>query len=210
MKEWIFKFCFFCGKIVGAFFIAVPPQLSYLIKLTRSGICTMRYKFYFKKLGKGTKLFSGINIYHPQYIEIGDNCAISRNSILEVYKMPNEYPLISIGNNCHFGEYTHLTCINKIIIGDGLLTGRFVLITDNSHGETIRNHMSVPPNKRSLYSKGPVIIGKNVWIGDKVTILPGVVIGDGAIIAAGAVVNVDVPSYSVVGGIPAKVLKKIK
>ena len=60
---------------------------------------------------------------------------------------------------------------------------------------------------RPTTSKGRVVIGNNVWIGDKATILPGVTIGDGAIIAANAVVTKDVPQYSVVGGNPAKVIK---
>ena len=53
----------------------------------------------------------------------------------------------------------------------------------------------------------PVSIGNDVWIGSRVTILPGVNIGDGAIIAAGAVVTKDVPSYAIVGGVPAKLLR---
>ena len=63
------------------------------------------------------------------------------------------------------------------------------------------------PLERPITSKGPVVIGNNVWIGDKATILPGVTIGDGAVIAANAVVTKDVPAYSVVGGNPARVIK---
>jgi acetyltransferase-like isoleucine patch superfamily enzyme len=64
------------------------------------------------------------------------------------------------------------------------------------------------PIKRSLFSKGPVIIGDNVWIGDKATILPGVSIGNGAVIAANAVVTKDVPAYSVAAGNPARIIKQ--
>lgn len=82
-------------------------------------------------------------------------------------------------------------------------------ITDNSHGETDYDSLKMPPIKRPITSKGPVIIGNNVWIGDKATILPGVTIGDGSVIAANAVVTKDVPPYSVVGGNPAIVLKLV-
>lgn len=58
-------------------------------------------------------------------------------------------------------------------------------------------------------SKGPVIIGSNVWFGDKATILPNVTIGDGAVIAANSVVTKDVPAYSVVAGNPAKIIKQV-
>lgn len=117
-------------------------------------------------------------------------------------------PNLSIGNNCSFGAYNHITCANRVTIGDSLLTGKWVTITDNSHGETDKGTLGMRPQKRPITSKGPVIIGNNVWIGDKATILPGVSIGDGAVIAANAVVTKDVPAYSVVGGNPAKVIKR--
>ena len=115
-----------------------------------------------------------------------------------------------VGDGASIGEYSHITCAQQIEIGDGLLTGRFVLITDNGHGKSSVDEMELPPILRSVYSHGPVIIGRNVWIGDKATILPNVTIGDGAIIAANAVVTKDVPAYAIVAGIPAKVVKMIK
>ncbi len=63
---------------------------------------------------------------------------------------------------------------------------------------------------RPVKSKGSIVIGDNVWIGDKATILPGVIIGDGAVIAANAVVSKDVPAYCVAGGNPAKIIKQAK
>lgn len=93
-------------------------------------------------------------------------------------------------------------------IGNGVLTGKWITITDNSHGETDKVSLEMKPTKRPITSKGPVVIGDNVWIGDKATILPGVTIGEGAVIAANAVVTKDVPPYSVVGDNPAKVIKQ--
>lgn len=61
-----------------------------------------------------------------------------------------------------------------------------------------------------MYSKGDVSIGKNVWIGEKATILPGVTIGEGSIIGANSVVTKNIPPYSIACGIPAKVIKKLK
>lgn len=117
------------------------------------------------------------------------------------------HPQIIIGGNCNFGEYNHITSTNRIQIGDNLLTGRWVTITDNSHGETDQKTLHIPPFYRKITSKGSVVIGNNVWIGDKATILPGVSIGDGAVIAANSVVTKDIPAYCVAGGCPAKVIK---
>ena len=67
----------------------------------------------------------------------------------------------------------------------------------------------VSPRERNIYSKGPVIIGNNVWIGDKVTICPNVTIGDGAIIGANSVVTKDVPAFSIVAGSPVRIIKQL-
>lgn len=134
----------------------------------------------------------------------GDYCILTA---WDSYNKEHFSPEIIIGENCVFGEYCHISSMNKISIGNGLLAGRWVTITDNSHGDTDLLTMMIPPVYRDLASKGPVNIGKNVWIGDKATILPGVSVGDGAIIAANAVVTKDVPSYSIAAGNPARIVK---
>lgn len=117
---------------------------------------------------------------------------------------------MEIGNNVSIGEYSHITCTNKATIGNGVLTGRFILITDNSHGNNTKEVAEIVPLAREICSNGPVYIGDNVWIGDKVTILPNVTIGKSCIITANAVVTKDIPDYSVAAGIPAKIIKTLK
>ena len=73
-----------------------------------------------------------------------------------------------------------------------------------------KEHLQIPPLKRPIISKGEVVIGNNVWIGDKATILPGVTIRDSVVVAANAVVTKDVPAYSMVAGNPAKIIKQIE
>ena len=145
-------------------------------------------------------------------ISIGEGTHIGEHCILTAWKTTcaggDFHPEIIIGNGCSIGEYNHITSTNKIIIGDNLLTGRWVTITDNSHGETDYETLQQPPLMRMVTSKGPVIIGNNAWIGDKATILPNVTIGDGAVIAANSVVTKNVPAYSVVAGNPARVIKQ--
>lgn len=155
----------------------------------------------------------------PDYISIGDNTRFgdwifltawnNYHSIIDGKETIQKLnPVLSIGELCNFGAFNHITCTNKVTIGDGVLTGKWVTITDNSHGDTNIETLKIRPEKRRIVSKGPVVIGNNVWIGDKATILPGVTIGDGAVVAANAVVTKDVPAYSVVAGNPARIIKR--
>ena len=153
-----------------------------------------------------------VTIIGEQNISVGSGSRIEKGCVLTAWDKTldggNHQPSIVIGNNVSIGEYNHITSTNKIQIGDNLLTGRWVTITDNSHGETDIESLKTSPAIRQVVSKGPVIIGNNVWIGDKATILPGVTIGDGAVVAANAVVTKDVPVYTVVAGNPAQIIKR--
>lgn len=153
-------------------------------------------------------------ILGKRYINVGEKTIIGRHVQLTAWGNHNgkSYtPLISIGANCQIGAYNHITAVNKIIIGDGVLTGKFVTISDNSHGiPGDNNDADISPVKRIIYSKGEVEIGDNVWIGDKATILPNVRIGCSSIVGANSVVTKDVPAYTIVAGNPAKIIRKIK
>lgn len=157
----------------------------------------------FKACGKKTRFEKIGNIKGAKYITIGEFSYFTSHFHITAWKKSEKEPELIIGDRCDFGAYNHITCTNRIVIGDNFLSGKWVTITDNSHGESTREMMECPPSCRPVVSKGPVTIGKNVWVGDKATILPGVTIGDGSVIAANAVVTKNVPAYSVVAGIPA-------
>lgn len=171
---------------------------------------TARYSRYFKSFGKGSKLAPGVRLGHANFITLGRNVSVMSHCMLECCPTEGSTPEMTLGNDISIGEYSHITCASRVEIGDGLLTGRFVLITDNAHGGNTPEEMDVAPLMRKTHSRGAVVIGKNVWIGDKATILPHVRIGDGAVIAANAVVTRDVPPYSVAAGCPARIVKTIK
>lgn len=151
-------------------------------------------------------------IHGVNHIHIGVGTSIQDFFYLTVWPehATCQAPTLTIGKNCSFGAYNHITCCNRIIIEDNFLSGKWVTITDNSHGRSELDDMSLSPSKRKMYSKGTVYIERNVWVGDKCTILPGIRIGEGAIVAANSVVTKDVPSYTIVAGNPAKVIKQIK
>lgn len=142
-----------------------------------------------------------------QYISMGKCCLLNENVAITCMPLLKEKePSLEIGDHCCFGKRNHITCINRIVIGNNLLTGNDVLISDNSHGNPHdKEELKMAPNARPVCSSGEVIIGNNVWIGSNATILPGVHIGDGAVIGANTVVTKDVPSYAVCVGSSSRI-----
>ena len=200
-------------KIIKAMITGVSGVWSYKrylwLQLIKNQIKSKWLERDFKYMGQHV-LFGKIGLLKgTECISIGDRCNFGDYVFLTAWTLYSK-PTITIGKHCFFGAFSHITSTNKIVIGDNCLTGKYVTITDNSHGETDINSLQTPPLKRIFVSKGPVIIGNNVWIGDKVTILPNVTIGDGCVIAANSVVTKNVPPYSVVAGIPAKIIKQNK
>ena len=204
------KFFLLISKIFGYLSLIIPRKITYPWYIMKRAFVTARLKGGFNHFGKNTLLAPGVKILTPQNVSIGDNSSIMSNCIIETCVTNSKNPELTIGDKVSIGEYSHITCTNRIVIGNGVLTGRFVLITDNSHGNLTEEEADIPPLSREIHSKGPVFIGDNVWIGDKATILPNVTIGKGSIIAANAVVTKDVPEYSVVAGVPARIIKTIK
>lgn len=153
---------------------------------------------------------SDVVTHDAHCISIGEGSCLHHHVIVTAwqnhYTGKNDAELI-IGAGADIGDYTHITAMGHMRIGKYLLTGRWVTITDNGHGDTDYETLLQPPLYRKVISKGDVTIGDNVWIGDKATILPGVTIGDGAVIGANSVVTKDVPAYSIVAGNPAKIIK---
>jgi acetyltransferase-like isoleucine patch superfamily enzyme len=110
---------------------------------------------------------------------------------------------IKIGNNIATNNNIMLCAANYIEIGDNTLIGQYVTIIDHeAHGID-------PDKRRQLGDVGRVIIGKNVWLGNNVTILKNSDIGDNTIVATGAVVSGKFPANVIIGGVPAKIIKTI-
>lgn len=121
-------------------------------------------------------------LFPPFYTDCGKNLVIGKN--------------VFINSGCKVQDQ------GGIEIGDGTLIVHNVVLATLNH--------ALAPERRGDLIPRPIRIGKNVWIGSNAVILPGVTIGDGAVIAAGAAVTKDVPENSVVGGVPARVLRTIQ
>lgn len=191
-----------------------PYHLHEWLNCKRNSFYTMWLKQFIGEVGENTRFAQPIRLQGggERNIKIGNNTIIASNSVLGCYRYYGEdiyEPEIVIGDNCIIGEFFHLSAIKRIIIGNGLLTGRFVYIGDNAHGGLSFEEALLPPFKRRLQFKGDVIIGNNVWIGDRVSVLGGVTIGDNVIIGAGSIVTKSIPSNCLAVGVPAKVIKSL-
>lgn len=200
-------------QIMSFLYMLYPYKMYQEILKKRNSIYTCWISNAFSSVGTGTCFMYKIYTRGGHNIKIGDNCIFHRGNIIDAWDSYNgkkSNPQLTIGNNCSFGAYTQITTYNKVEIGENLLTGAFVLISDNNHGSFTKEDLDKDPKLRDLNSKGEVVIGNNVWLGDKVAVLSGVHIGDGVVVAANAVVTNDIPPYSLAAGVPAKVIKTIR
>lgn len=130
----------------------------------------------------GVQVDESFRMFPPFYTDCGINIRLGKR--------------VFINSGCKFQDQGGIT------IGDDVLVGHNCVIATLNH--------AIDPNRRGDMIPAPVIIEDKVWIGANVTILPGVTIAAGAILAAGAVVTKDVEAESIVGGVPARLLKRIE
>lgn len=133
-------------------------------------------------------------------VDIGERGTIGRNTLI-VAKNGH----ITIRPHCFIGEGCVIVADEEVTIGTHCLIGEYVSIRDQNHRT---EYSSLPFSSQGIESRS-IKIGDNVWIGAKSTIVAGVTIGPNSVVAANAVVTKDVPSWTVVGGVPARVLRKI-
>lgn len=168
----------------------------------------LKYRWFIKS--SGFFYFSAFTrISGAKSIQLGKSFFANRFLRIEIINQNKDIKL-QIGDNVNFGENVHIAVSNKVIIKNNVLMGSRILITDHNHGKYKGEGISNPqtaPNSREIFSEGIVIVEENVWIGDGVCILPNVTIGKSSIIGANSVVTSNIPAYSIVGGIPGKIIK---
>ncbi len=162
-------------------------------------------------LGKGALICRPLYGTGLKYIHIGKNfnCEprLRLDAIVEHNGVRYE-PRIEIGDNVCIQYDCHIGCVGHMRIGNNVLFAGKVYVSDHFHGRTQdRIELDVAPADRVLYSKGDVVIEDNVWLGEGVCVMPGVTIGRGAIVGANSVVTKNIPAYSVVAGVPAKIIR---
>lgn len=155
----------------------------------------------YQQRGRGSKIYWSVRMDTPPYRRF----RLGRKSVVESYCcINNAVGDVTIGDHTRIG--IHCTVIGPVCIGSNVNLAQGITVT-------ALNHNFEDTTKR-IYEQGistkPVVIGDDVWIGANAVILPGVTIGQHVVVAAGAVVTKDVPDNCVVGGVPAKEIKKLR
>jgi acetyltransferase-like isoleucine patch superfamily enzyme len=160
------------------------------------------------RLGHGVYLDQGAYLHAtPGGIDIGPGAIVMHGAVLHVYNFRNiPQARIRIGRDSLVGEYTIIRGQGGVEIGDRVYTSPFTQIIAVNH---VFDDPERPFVEQGITAQG-IVIEDDVWLGSGAVVTDGVRVGRGAVVAAGAVVTQDVPPHTVVGGVPARVLKKIE
>ena len=160
----------------------------------------------FKKRGKKCYFGKPLFLLGKKYFSFGKGITIYKGARIECYSSYADeklYPNLVIGDFTIIGYNFQCLVTTNCFIGNNCMIASNVLISTENHGmNPEQNYLDQP-----LVSK-EIIIGDNVWLGERVIILPGVQIGNNAIIGAGSVVTKSIPSNCIAVGNPAKIIKK--
>lgn len=153
-----------------------------------------------------TELGKGVRCYHRPRIDNDGTMRIGRNTLLRSILVPVELTcaegaLLEIGEDCFINYGVSVGCTKHVAIGDRCRVGPYTMIIDTPFHDAY-DRLKRPEGQ-------PTIIEADVWLGAKVSIMPGVRVGRGAIVGTGAVVTKDVPPFAVVGGVPAKLIDRL-
>jgi lipopolysaccharide O-acetyltransferase len=142
-------------------------------------------------------------------IQMGEDFSAGTGLWLEAVTKYNDQtfsPKIIIGSQVRASHFVHIAATSMVEIGDNVLMGSKVTITDHNHGQYSKRNSSplIAPSLRPLDHDRKVVIGKDVWLGDGVVVTPGATIGEGSVIGANSVVLGNIPPFTIAAGAPAR------
>ena len=203
----------------------IPQKLIFFILMRRFFMLVRGFLKTGKKVfvGKNTRIHNTSNIsfgksitidkyceidgFSSEKIQLGDCVKIGAYSTLSSTSHMSKYGKgLKMGNNSAVGRFTDFGAAGGIEIGNDVIMGSYVSFHSENHNFSDTSKLI---REQGVTSKG-IVIGNNVWVGAKVTFLDGCRVGNNSIVAAGAVVNGVYPDNSILGGVPAKVIKPIQ
>jgi acetyltransferase-like isoleucine patch superfamily enzyme len=177
--------------------------------LYRLLVCEPLFKAACRSYGRNVR--TGVFVHFVQGsgdIVIGDDTHVDGKSSFGFGARFSDRPLLVIGARTYVGHQCSFSVSDRITIGDDcyIATGCFFMDSPGHPLDPAARLAHLPPGREQIKS---IAIGNNVWIGTQAMVMPGVTIGEGSVVAARAVVASDVPPFTVVGGVPAKVIRRL-
>lgn len=182
-----------------------------MIKIFSKILNRIQYLYWSRKVGSHDgifKIYRHCDIHNPQCLHLGKGAGIGSYTYIGpvLEDRGHKYnPKIIIGEGTWVGKHCSIAAIDRVEIGKHVLFAGYVHMTDHSHGY---EDITQPITPQPLFSKGPIIIEDDCWLGFSCEILSGVHIGKHSVVAARSVVTKDVPPYSIVAGNPARLIKQ--
>jgi acetyltransferase-like isoleucine patch superfamily enzyme len=187
----------------------LPMRLLRLADRIRTGLFTTMIRNGFRYFGKRSVIRPPASLHGTGRIEIGNDVCIGRNAWLLAHEEgPSRADtVLLIGDGCRFGDGLFLSACAQVRIGNRVLAGRYLHISDHQHAHA---DPGLAVMDQGITGARAVTIGDGSWIGQGVVVCPGVSIGEHAVIGANSVVRSDIPARSVAAGAPAKVIRTLQ
>jgi acetyltransferase-like isoleucine patch superfamily enzyme len=178
----------FAGRSVRQLFASVLPVLAARFWLRG-----------FQRVGSRVRTYGRPRVTNLGRMEIGDRCTIFSQTVRSEF-VTHENGRIEIGDGVFINYGASISAHDRVAIGDGSQIGSYAILMDNDY-HTVGQLDAQPASV-------PIVLGRNVWLGVRVTILKGVTVGDNSVIGAGSVVTKDVPANCLVAGVPARLVRR--
>jgi acetyltransferase-like isoleucine patch superfamily enzyme len=183
-------------------------ELQNLYRDKKSAIYSFLVKSSFGGFGKGSRIRPPFISWDVRDVYIGSNCCIAENGWIQGirdYAGAKFTPRLEIGDGTYIGRISHIIACLDMKIGRNVVMADGVYITDNFHGfEDIK----LPILQQGLRTPGPVVVEDEVWLGERVSVMPNVTIGRHSVVGSHSVVTKSIPPFCVAIGAPARVIKR--
>jgi acetyltransferase-like isoleucine patch superfamily enzyme len=203
----------------------IPDKLLFYMLIKRAFMLIRGFLKTGKKvfIGHNTKILNSSNIIFGKSVTIEKQCVIdgyssekiilgdcvkigAYSNLLSTSHFSKYGKGLKMGNNSAVGDFTHFGAPGGIEIGNDVIMGSYVSFHSENHNFSDTTKLI---REQGVTSKG-IKLGNNIWVGAKVTFLDGCEVGSNSVVAAGAVVNGIYPENSIIGGVPAKIIKTIE